>query len=61
MDKKEIVRQGYDKVSYAYRNERGGDEFSDYASWLAELTALVPYHGFAFFVEDGKAADRIAG
>ena len=42
MDRKEIVRQGYDKVSYAYRNERGDDEFSDYASWLAELTALVP-------------------
>ena len=39
---KEIVRRGYDKVSYAYRGEAGADEFTDYDVWLAELAALLP-------------------
>ena len=42
MSNKEIVRQGYDKVSYAYRNENQSEGFSDYAAWLAELALLLP-------------------
>ncbi len=38
---KDIVRQGYDEVSYAYRSDTQGD-FSDYLLWLAELTPLLP-------------------
>ncbi len=39
MNSKDIVRQGYDKVSYAYRN----DAYPlDYAAWLSELTPLLP-------------------
>ncbi|HZH29519.1 MAG TPA: class I SAM-dependent methyltransferase [Pyrinomonadaceae bacterium] len=40
---KEIVRRGYDKVSYAYRDEAAcADEFTDYDAWIAELSALLP-------------------
>ncbi len=39
---KEIVRRGYDKVSYAYRGEAGADDLAGYEGWLAELSALVP-------------------
>jgi SAM-dependent methyltransferase len=39
---KEIVRRGYDKVSYAYRGGAGADDFTGYEGWLAELAALVP-------------------
>ncbi|HEX8289844.1 MAG TPA: class I SAM-dependent methyltransferase [Pyrinomonadaceae bacterium] len=43
MESKEIVRRGYDKVSYAYRAENGDEDLSDYTSWLAELTSnLTP-------------------
>lgn len=42
MDPKEIVRRGYDKISYNYRSDDGRFMPSDYAGWLAELTPLVP-------------------
>lgn len=39
MNSKDIVRQGYDKVSYAYRNSEGNAAYlSDYDEWLSELT-----------------------
>jgi cyclopropane fatty-acyl-phospholipid synthase-like methyltransferase len=43
MNSKDIVRQGYDKVSYAYRTDEGDAAYSlDYAAWLSELTPLLP-------------------
>ncbi len=36
---KELVRAGYDKISYAYRGDK--DEAGQYLSWLAELTPLL--------------------
>ena len=43
MNEKDIVRRGYDKVSYAYRNKEK-DAFShDYISWLKELTPLLSH------------------
>ncbi len=43
MNSKDIVRQGYDKVSYAYRNDEGSAAYPlDYAAWLSELTPLLP-------------------
>jgi SAM-dependent methyltransferase len=43
MNSKDIVRQGYDKVSYDYRKDADTAAFSsDYAQWLAELTSLLP-------------------
>lgn len=41
MNSKDIVRRGYDKVSYVYRSE-DRDAFShDYMSWLAKLIPLL--------------------
>ncbi|MCP4427862.1 MAG: class I SAM-dependent methyltransferase, partial [Chloroflexi bacterium] len=42
MDAKEIVRRGYDAISYNYRTDDGRNMPSDYAGWLAELTPLLP-------------------
>jgi SAM-dependent methyltransferase len=43
MNSKDIVREGYDKVSYAYRNDTGHAAFSpDYARQLAALIPLLP-------------------
>ena len=43
MNSKDIVRQGYDKVSYAYRNDEGNAAYPlDYTTWLSELTPLLP-------------------
>lgn len=39
---KEIVRRGYDKVSYAYRAGAGADDLTVYDAPLAELAALLP-------------------
>lgn len=42
MNSKDIVRQGYDKASYAYRDDEGSAAYSsDYAVWLSELTPLL--------------------
>lgn len=38
MNSKDIVRKGYDKVSYAYRDGEGNAAYPlDYAEWLSEL------------------------
>jgi SAM-dependent methyltransferase len=43
INNKDIVREGYDKVSYAYRNDEGNSVVAlDYAAWLSELIPLVP-------------------
>jgi SAM-dependent methyltransferase len=39
---KEIVRRGYDRVSYAYRTGAGADDLAGYDAWLAELSPLLP-------------------
>lgn len=39
---KDIVRQGYDRISYNYRDDDGGNMPSDYEGWLGELTPLLP-------------------
>jgi SAM-dependent methyltransferase len=42
MNNKDIVRKGYDKVSYAYRNDDSNAAYSfDYAAWLSELKPLL--------------------
>lgn len=44
MNSKDIVRQGYDKVSLAYRTDEDSAAFPlDYAAWLSELMPLLPY------------------
>lgn len=42
MKQKEIVRRGYDKVSYAYRAGTGADDLANYDAWIDELSALLP-------------------
>ena len=45
MDPKDIVRAGYDKVSYAYRgegNDPASPDFEQYGTWLRELLELLP-------------------
>ncbi|MCI0395919.1 MAG: class I SAM-dependent methyltransferase [Chloroflexi bacterium] len=42
MNPKDIVRQGYDKISYNYRDDAGNGMPSDYAGWLAELALRLP-------------------
>jgi SAM-dependent methyltransferase len=44
-DPKELVSTGYDKVSYAYREDDpdpSGEEFRRYGSWIEELIDLLP-------------------
>jgi SAM-dependent methyltransferase len=42
MNSKDIVRQGYDKASFAYRNDENNAAFPlNYAVWLSELTPLL--------------------
>ena len=41
-EQKQIVRQGYDKVSYAYRSDDTPDEYGDYASWVHILAERLP-------------------
>jgi len=41
MNPKQIVADGYDKVSYQYRGDNG-DAPNDYGGWLVELSSLLP-------------------
>lgn len=43
MDPKDIVRDGYDRISREYRGD--DDEDGQYADWLEELASLVPEEG----------------
>jgi len=42
VDPKDIVRDGYDRISCEYR---GDDDDGAYGDWLAELAALIPEGG----------------
>ena len=39
---KEIVRLGYDQISFRYRDDAGQGLLSDYEEWLDELVPLLP-------------------
>ena len=39
-DESDLVRRGYDALSYHYRSDDAGED--KYAPWLAELTARLP-------------------
>ncbi len=39
---KEVVRQGYDKLSYAYRADDTPDDYEDYSSWIGVLAERLP-------------------
>jgi ubiquinone/menaquinone biosynthesis C-methylase UbiE len=41
-EQKEIVRKGYDRLSYDYRGDETSDDFEEYASWIAVLTQRLP-------------------
>jgi SAM-dependent methyltransferase len=64
MDPKDIVRQGYDRISYAYR----GDAFEPddpaqqpYVAWIGELIARMPAGGCVLDLGcgNGVPADRL--
>jgi SAM-dependent methyltransferase len=42
-DESDLVRRGYDALSYHYRSDDAGEE--EYAPWLAELRARLPVDG----------------
>jgi SAM-dependent methyltransferase len=42
MNPKDIVREGYDRISHAYRSDSGDEARADYAAWLDELRQRVP-------------------
>ena len=41
-DQKEIVRRGYDKLSYAYRSDKTPDDHEEYAEWVGILSERLP-------------------
>ena len=43
-EQKQIVREGYDKLSYAYRTDDTPDNHGDYAAWVRILSAQLPEH-----------------
>jgi len=43
-DEGDLVRRGYDALSYHYRSDDAGE--AEYAPWLAELRARWPRPGF---------------
>lgn len=43
LDAKDVVRDGYDRISRAYRGD--DDDDGQYAGWLTELAALIPAVG----------------
>ena len=45
IDPKAIVRDGYDRVSYAYRGDTYDEPRSGYAHWLRRLTPRLPAGG----------------
>ncbi|MFC1708064.1 methyltransferase domain-containing protein [Planctomycetota bacterium] len=42
LEQKEIVRKGYDALSYAYRSDDASVEHGDYAEWVDYLKARLP-------------------
>ena len=39
---KKIVREGYDKLSYAYRRDDTPDDYGPYAEWVRYLEECLP-------------------
>lgn len=39
---KELVRTGYNTVSYAYRSEQPDEAWREYTKWINELTPFIP-------------------
>lgn len=42
MEPKEIVRTGYDRVSFAYRGDSSDSSFEEYKRWIDELKSHLP-------------------
>jgi cyclopropane fatty-acyl-phospholipid synthase-like methyltransferase len=42
MNPKDIVRAGYDKVSYVYRRDEDSAAVAEYRPWIQDLTILLP-------------------
>jgi SAM-dependent methyltransferase len=43
-EQKQIVRQGYDALSHAYRADHTPDDYEEYAAWVHLLTERLPEH-----------------
>ena len=41
-EQKQIVRRGYDKLSFAYRADDTPDDYQDYAAWVSILAERLP-------------------
>lgn len=41
-EQKQIVRQGYNTLSYAYRNDDTPEDHEDYVAWIAQLAVRLP-------------------
>jgi SAM-dependent methyltransferase len=41
-EQKQIVRRGYDRLSYAYRGDDAPDDYKDYAAWVGLLVERLP-------------------
>jgi SAM-dependent methyltransferase len=41
LEQKRIVRQGYDRLSHAYRSDDTPDEYGDYMSWIDTLSQAL--------------------
>ena len=41
-EQKQTVRQGYDKLSYAYRSDNTPEDYEDYAAWVRVLAERLP-------------------
>jgi SAM-dependent methyltransferase len=52
-EQKQIVRQGYDKLSYDYRADSTPDDSGDYAEWIQLLVDRLPYRASALDIGCG--------
>ena len=52
-EQKQIVRQGYDKLSYDYRSDSTPDDYEDYAEWIGLLVSQLPRGGAALDISCG--------
>ena len=43
-EQKQIVREGYDKLSYAYRTDDTADDYENYGVWVRLIVERVPEH-----------------
>ena len=58
---KEIVRQGYDRVSHAYRADDSREDYSDYAAWVRILAETgLPYTSLMLEITESDAMQDFA-